>query len=120
MRTVKLNKIELLDIVRANKDKHIKEFNEAVTDFKAAAIVLAKANLKLATTGDLAKIESIKSIPASPTSYEDSYSRAIRMLELSVEDIIELEETIFNQLVLDEWTWKRSFTASGAIYKTFI
>ena len=120
MRTVKLNKTELLGIVRANKDKHIKEFNEAVEDFKIAVVVLAKANLKLANTGDLVKIDSMKSIPSAPTSYEDSYSRAIRMLELSVEDIIELEETIFNQLVLDEWTWKRSFAASGAIYKTFI
>ena len=40
------------------------------------------------------------------------------MLELSVEDIIEVEEDVFNQLVLDEWQWKRSFTASAMSYKT--
>lgn len=120
MRTVKLNKTELLDIVRANKEKHIKEYLEAVADYKIAAVKLAKANLKLANTADLEKISEMKAVPSAPISYEDSYSRAIRMLELSVEDVIELEETIFNQLVLDEWTWKRSFVASGALYKTLV
>ena len=33
MNSVKLNKNELLKIVRDNKEKHIKEFNEAVEDF---------------------------------------------------------------------------------------
>ena len=48
----------------------------------------------------------------------DNYTRAIRMLELSVEDVIEIEEHIFNQLVLDEWGWKQQFTAMSALYKS--
>lgn len=119
MRSVKINKNELLTIVRENKEKHIKDFNESVEDFKKAALKIAEENLVLAQTGDVDKIAKIKRLPEKPTSYEDSYSRAIRMLELSVEDVIELEETIFNQLVLDEWHWKTSFVASSALYKTF-
>jgi len=42
------------------------------------------------------------------------------MLELSVEDIIEVEEEIFNQLVLDEWQWKHQFSTSNAMYKSVI
>lgn len=119
MRAVKINKGELLDIVRANKEKHIKEFNEAVEDYKKAAIKVATENLALANSGDVDKIAKIKGMPNKPVSYEDSYTRAIRMLELSVEDIIEVEEDIFNQLVLDEWQWKNAFTATGALYKSF-
>lgn len=119
MKTVKLNKAELLDIVRANKEKHIAEYAESVDDYKAAAVKLAKDNLKLANTGALDRIGAMNSMPSAPVSYEDSYSRAIRMLELSVDDVIELEEQIFNQLVLDEWTWKRQFVASASLYKTF-
>ncbi len=118
MRTVKINKAELLKIVRENKEKHIKEYAESVEDFKAGVLKLTTANLKLAKSGELDKISQIKSIPSKPVSYEDSYSRAIRMLELSVEDTIELEDSIFNQLVLDEWMWKQNFVASGALYKT--
>ena len=118
MRSVKINKEELLKIVRENKEKHIKDFQEAVTDYKAAAIKLAAAHVELAATGELDKIAKIKAMPGQPVSYEDSYTRAIRMLELSVDDVIELEEDIFNQLVLDEWTWKHQFAVSSALYKS--
>jgi hypothetical protein len=118
MRSVKINKDELLKIVRDNQKKHVKEFDESVKDYKKAAIKVAKEHVELAKTGELDQIAKIKAMPQRPMSYEDSYNRAIRMLELSVDDIIELEEDIFNQLVLDEWTWKHSFVASGALYKS--
>lgn len=120
MRSVKLDRAELLKIVLQNKEKHIEEYLEAVADYKLAVVKLAKDNLKLANTGDLAKISKMQAVPAAPVSYEDSYRRAIRMLELSVEDVIELQEDVFNQLVLDEWNWKRSFTLAASTYKTYL
>lgn len=119
MHAVKVNRQELLGIVRANKDKHIAEYNESVTDYKAAVIKLAKANLKLVNTGELEEIAKCKAMPSKPTSYESNYTRAIRMLELSVEETIDVEEDVFNQLVLDEWAWKNAFVTAGALYKTF-
>ncbi len=119
MRDVKINKEELLNIVRANKEKHIKEFAEAVEDFKKAALNIAENNLKLAQTADTEQIAKFKALPSKPVSYEDSYTRAIRMLELSVDSVIEIEEQIFNQLVLDEWQWKQNFAVTSALYKTF-
>lgn len=118
MRSVKVEKNELLKIVRENKKKHVKEFEESVKDYKKGAITIAKKHVELAKTGDLDEIARIKAMPQKPTSYEKDYDRAIRMLELSVEDTIELEEDIFNQLVLDEWTWKNAFVASASLYKT--
>lgn len=117
MNAIKMNRPELLDIVRVNKEKHIAEFIEAVADYKLLVMKIAQSNLKLAKTADLEEFKNIKSVPASPVSYEDSYRRAIRMLELSIEDIIEVEEDVFNQLVLDEWSWKRGFTAATMSYK---
>lgn len=119
MRSVKVSRSELLEIVRKNKEKHIADFNESVEDFKAAAIKIAEQNLQLAQSGDVEKIAKFKSLPTKPTSHEDSYTRAIRMLELSVEDVIEVEEDIFNQLVLDEWGWKQNFAVASALYKSF-
>lgn len=118
MNAIKMNRLELLDIVRANKEKHIAEYTEAVSDYKALVVKVAKENLRLAKTEDLAEIGKMRATPTAPTSYEDSYRRAIRMLELSVEDVIEIEEDVFNQLVLDEWAWKRGFVAASAMYKT--
>ena len=117
MNSIKMNRVELLEIVRANKEKHIAEFIESVEDYKKLVLQIAQANVKVAKTGDLEAFKKLKGLPAAPVSYEDSYKRAIRMLELSVEDVIEVEEDVFNQLVLDEWSWKRTFTASTMAYK---
>lgn len=117
MNAIKMNRLELLEIVRANKEKHIAEFIEAVADYKVLVLKIAQGNVKVAKSADLEKFKNLKPTPAAPVSYEDSYKRAIRMLELSVEDIIEVEEDVFNQLVLDEWSWKRSFTAASMSYK---
>jgi hypothetical protein len=115
-----MKRLELLDIVRANKEKHITEFNESVADFKALTLKVASDNMVAARTGDLKEFKKIKPSPSAPTSYEDSYKRAIRMLELSIEDVIEVEEDVFNQLVLDEWNWKHQFIASNTMYKSGI
>ena len=118
MRSVNINRDELLKLVRENKEKHVREYQDSVADYKVAVLKLCTENLKLAKTGDLAKIGSIKAAPNMPTSYEESYTRAIRMLELSVDQTIELQEDVFNQLVLDEWSWKRQFVAASAMYKS--
>lgn len=117
MNAIKMNRLELLAIVRENNTKHIAEFIEAVADYKVLVLQIATGNAKLAKTSDLDQFKRMKATPAAPVSYEDSYKRAIRMLELSVEDVIEVEEDVFNQLVLDEWSWKRSFTMSNSTYK---
>lgn len=119
MHQVKIDRKELLNIVQANREKHISDFNEAMKDYKQAVLKTAESNLKLAQTSDLEKINKIKNSPQCPTSYENNYSRAIRMLELSVETVIELSNDVFNQLVLDEWSWKNSFTTMSASYKNY-
>lgn len=119
MHSVKINRNELLSIVRANKEKHIKEFNEAVEDYKKAVNKVAEENFALAKTGDLNEIAKIKFVPNKPVSYESSYVRAIRMLELSVDTEIELELHDFDQLVQDEWQWKQAFTTSNSTYKSY-
>jgi fibronectin type 3 domain-containing protein len=117
MNSIKMNRLELLAIVRENKEKHITEFAEAVADYKILVLKTTKANVALAKTEDLEEFKKIKPVPPAPQTYETSYARAIRMLELSIEEIIEVEENIFNQLVLDEWDWKRGFVASNTMYK---
>lgn len=118
MRNTKIQKDKLLGIVKENLAKHLSEYAEAVNDYKLAAIKIATANLELAQTGDLNKIAEIKEMPTKPSSYEAEYNRAIRKLELSVDDVIDVDELTFNQLVLDEWNWKTQFLVGNALYKT--
>lgn len=117
MNSVKMNRLELLKIVKENATKHVADYDEAVIDYMAAVIKVAKANLKIANTGEMSKF-TFQKMPTTPLNYADNYTRAIRMLELSVEDTIDVEEHVFNQLVLDEWGWKQQFVAQSALYKS--
>lgn len=118
MRNVKIEKRRLLDTIKENLNKHVNDYNESVEDYKVLVLKINQNNLKLAKTGDIAKFRDIKGIPAAPQSYESSYQRAIKMLEFEVEDVVEIDETTFNQLVLDEWGWKDNFVAASAFYKS--
>lgn len=120
MNAIKMSRLELLGIVQDNKVKHVAEYLEAVEDYKTLVLQIATANLKLAKTANMQDFAKIKAHPIAPNSYEDSYKRAIRMLELSIDEVIEIEEDVFNQLVLDEWSWKRGFTVGNAMYKSSI
>jgi hypothetical protein len=115
MHSVKIKRNELLEIVRQNKEKHVKEFNEAVEDFKKAVVKVSEENIALVNEG---KIE-LKATPHKPVSYETSYTRAIRMLELSVDTEIELDLHDFDQLVQDEWQWKQTFSTMNSTYKSY-
>ena len=117
MRNVKVNKNELMQILVNNRIEHLAKYDEAVEDYVLLALKVSKDNLKLAKQCDLDQLKKTKSLPPAPVSYEESYNRNIRMLELSVDETIELEEQLFNQLVLDEWSWKNAFTASTLSYK---
>lgn len=118
MNAIKMKRLELLEIVRKNKTEHVRLYAESVEDYKQAVLKIETANMKLAKTGDLEKFKQIRPIPAAPVSYADSYHRAERMLELSVDDVIDIEEDVFNQLVLDEWSWKRGFVGASTLYKS--
>ena len=118
MNSVKMDRARLEEIVRENLIKHIASYEEAIVDYIALVLKIAQHNMKIAKTGDVAEFKNLKSMPSAPISYKNSYNRAIRMLELSVDDTIEVEEEIFNQMVLDEWHWKHQFTVSNAMYKS--
>lgn len=132
MRTVNINRDKLLATVRENLTKHVNEYNEAVTQYRSHLVTVLQENSKIhqknirtAKAGladgqninqyDLA---SMKTLPPMPTSYEDAYTKAIKMLEFSADEVIELTSDVFNQLVLDEWSWKGQFETTNAFYKS--
>lgn len=114
MESVKLNKDELLGIVRENKDKHVAAYKEAVKDFQIAVIKICNENMEILSAGGI----DIKPLPHKPMTYESNYNRAIRMLELSVDTVVELDQYEFAKLVQDEWEWKQIFDTSNATYKS--
>ena len=113
MQQVKVNKKELLMVLKLNRAKHLEEFNSASKIFIQDAI--EKLQSMLTTAQNKGKI--IQSLGLTePVSYVSSYDTAIKMLEMSVDDIIELSQQEFIQYVEDSWGWKQSFVTTTSMY----
>jgi hypothetical protein len=149
--SVEIEKVKLLQTTKSNKEKHVKEYNEASKKYNQATLAYAlefvkqlEENIKeVKATMDakLAVVQSavglgeeayaqekaidFKDINASvymnlqpkvqisvskPESHEKEYDTVIKNLELSTAEFVVLGQSDFNQYVLDEWTWKSTFS----------
>ena len=113
MNSIKVRKSELLTVLRENREKHRAIFLEAAEGYKTAAIAELDSMLHDARVGK--KIRRSLSL-IEPQDQTCDYDRAIRMMEMSQDEIIELEEHDFAQYVLDDWAWKRQFLHSNSAY----
>lgn len=121
MDSVNVKRNVLIGSVTENMKTHRVTYEEAVNDFKIAVQAITKHNqaiTKRIVSGDISSVAKLKSYPSAPTNHLDEYERALSMLSMSVDDVINLDQSTFDQLVRDNWSWKRSFTAVASSYKT--
>lgn len=69
----------------------------------------------LANARDGRRISRVVSL-VEPMDQTKDYDRAISMLRMSVDDVLEISEEEFQMYVLDEWHWKGQFSASTVGY----
>lgn len=115
MDKVRVKKDDLITALKINRDAHEDMFVEAHAAWVEDTISVHKARIKsLKETG---KSGAAPAFGTEPVSQVKSYDRAVAMLTMSVDDVIELSEQEFTQYVLDEWMWTSSFKAVTSVYK---
>lgn len=115
MNTVKVSKDELLSTLEGNREQHVIDYKEALVEYRKAAVAELTDMLKNAKSKSGKIKRSI--VAPEPQSFESSYATAIRMLQMSVDDEIELTQQEFSQYVEDKWTWQGVFASSTMSYK---
>jgi hypothetical protein len=110
---VTVKKAELLAAIRKNRDGHRATFEVAQKGYRAAVIEELDRMLTDAREGRRIR-RSIELV--EPQDHTKDYDRVIRMLEMSTADEISVTEMQFNQFVLDEWGWTRTFVDSTSRY----
>lgn len=113
MKSVKLNAVKLLEVLKQNRESHVAEYTSAMEEYRKDAIAALKKNLKDAQNGgDIVLYASL----VAPQNFTASYDTVIKMLEMSSDEIVELTISEFQQYVEDNWQWKGSFLASTSMY----
>lgn len=112
--TVKVNKVDLLKILKDNRAKHA----EAYTLAKSGYLKVVKAELK--EWIDRLKKEGPVQVYVQngqpPEDHTEDYDDAIGMLELATDTEIVLDQDSYRQYVKDEWGWKRQWAAANSAY----
>ena len=111
--TFKYPKTKLLDAVKANRERHQKNYFDAMTKYREKLVDVLTSKLEVAKAGEPVshRIDVVQ-----PVEYLAEYDRAIMMFEMTVEEEIELDAGNFAQLVMDEWHWKDSFNSTTMSY----
>lgn len=141
-RIVEVDRQKLLAVLKQNKEKHVREFNEAMASYKQVlltkiklAFIDARAkldqrqdklvrNIESLTDDGIAKqddyitlVDSITVEMKVPRCYADEYDTAIVIAENDVNDTLKLSYAEFSCFFRDQWDWKSGFDAVTAMYK---
>lgn len=107
MENIKVKKEELVTILRDNRAKHRSEFEKALKNYRTSVIGILEDKLKDARDNKRVKHRIELEQPMDQTK---DYDRALKMLEMSVDGVVELSEVNFAQYVQDDWSWKQQFS----------
>lgn len=113
MHDVKVSKLKLLETVQLNRQSHREQFLKAQEGYREEVIAELDKMLEDARKGK--SFRTSIALPA-PQDHTEDYNRIIAMLEMSVDDVIELDATTFDQYVLDNWHWKGAVSSTNSRY----
>jgi hypothetical protein len=110
---VEINVEVLLETVRTNRDKHVKDYEKAKKGWQR----LLKKELEgmlatLAMGGEL----QLRITSRKPESHVDDYDEAIGMLEMATNPTVSIDQALYRQFVNDNWDWKAPWVASNTTY----
>jgi hypothetical protein len=140
-RRVVVSKTRLIETLNNNREKHIAEYQEALTNYKTTLkekfeelFIKTAADLSKNYQEILAKIEAIEEGTAPkdtsyiyllngaslrmdmPISHESEYNDIITMAEYDERETLELSFAEFRCFIQDEWDWKNEFDEVTSFY----
>jgi hypothetical protein len=111
-RTIKVKKADLIARIEENKATHIEAYAKAVVAYKKEALKQLSDLTQKVENGDL----NVRLNLTTPVDNRKNYDKIIDMFNWEVEDIVELEQSEFNEYVLDETEFARHAMASNSMY----
>lgn len=113
MRTIKVDKAQLLDTLRANRERHSGIVEEAWQGYLREAQKHLLAQVERARKGLRQHFYFNLTVPSDHT---EDYDRVIAMLEMDLNDTVELTMDEFARYVQDQWEWRQQWTVTNSAY----
>lgn len=112
---ITVDRIQLLETLKANRETHGESFKQAMTGYVALQREELENLLKKLNDGE-AIPSRLRELP--PEDHTKDYDEAIAMMEWAIGPEVLLTQSQFRQYVMDNWGWKEQWTASNTGYIT--
>lgn len=111
--TTNMRKAEVLAIIKDNRDKHRSVFEAALDGYRTRARSILKEWDESLSSG---RVRELRIVLDMPKDHTRDYDRIIKMLEMDTGDEVEMDENMFAQYVMDDWSWKRTWLSMSSRY----
>lgn len=115
MKAIEVNKADLEQALRVNRDEHVTIYQKALEAYKVKVRAWLEDNLAYIEAGEFDKVRRTCPYP-TPEEHTEDFQRVIDMLGWDIHTTYELNERDFQCYVQNEWDWNRSFMANTAAY----
>ena len=112
-RIITIKKADLLKRIQENKQKHILDYEEAVSAYRKEAKRQLVAQKRALDKGDL----NIRINLITPIDKRDEYDRISEIFIWEIKEEVELTQGEFNEYVLDDNDWAVASRLQNSIYK---
>ena len=110
---VTVDRVKLLERLKANRETHAQVVAEARTGYLREAERRIKTRLSELQSGKMVALVFRLQVPVDRT---DVYDTAIGMLEMHTAETIDLEAQNYRELVEDKWDWSGEFWGTNKMY----
>lgn len=105
----------LINKLQENRKAHEEEFTDLDQKYRSQLVEFCESATQKAK--DCTLNESFfNRRPSKPQSHLESYDLAIDMLNRATGDTVDIGSEDYDQLVLDNWSWKGGFSSTKAYY----
>lgn len=111
-REITVDKANLIEKIKLNKENHLAEYEKAVEAYKAEAKRQLNAQLKALKNGSL----SVKVNLVAPSNKTEEYDKLISMFKWEKATEVVLSQGEFNEYVLDETSFAREAKMLNSTY----
>lgn len=112
-RSIKVDKNRLIERLQEHRDRHQREYQEAVGGYKSRLVFALQRMLEAAKRKEDVSHTIDLEIPKDHTN---EYETALAIMEWEQDDILHLTQGEFERYALDAWPWKKRFMQIHAGY----
>ncbi len=112
-RTVRVSKTRLIEQLQSNRERHQREYQEALAGYRGQLVTVLSRKLERAKRKeDVSHAIDLE----RPVDHLSEYDRALAILEWEEQDAVDLPLEDFERWVLDAWSWREAFKALHESY----